>query len=76
MVKKAVSKAAASEGPRRNPLGYVKGLNDARTTLAGFFNILLGAPIEFRNHLNHVSLLRFCQFGIDRNRHHLFGCLF
>ena len=38
-----------------------------------FFNILLGAPIELRNHLNDVDLLRFCQFGIDRDRHHLFG---
>ena len=38
-----------------------------------FFSILLAAPIELRNHLNHVDLLRFCQFGIDRDRHHLFG---
>jgi len=41
MLKKAVSKAAASEGPESYPLGYVKGLNDARTLLADFFSILL-----------------------------------
>ena len=35
------SKAAASEGPQAYPLGYVEGLNDARTMLAGFFSILL-----------------------------------
>ena len=40
MLKKAVSKAAASEGPEAYPLGYVEGLNDARTTLADFFSIL------------------------------------
>jgi len=26
------------------PLGYVEGLNDARTLLANFFSILLAAP--------------------------------
>ncbi len=35
------SKAAASEGPEAYPLGYVEGLNDARTMLADFFSILL-----------------------------------
>ena len=38
--KRLSSKAAASEGPRRT-LGYVEGLNDARTMLADFFSILL-----------------------------------
>jgi len=50
------SKAAASEGPEAYPLGYVEGLNDARTPLADFFSILLGkvernryqARLEFR----------------------------
>jgi hypothetical protein len=42
MLKMAVSKAAASENPKAYPLGYLEGLNDARTTLAGFFSILLG----------------------------------
>ena len=41
MLKSPSSKAAASEGPRRYPLGYVEGLNDARTLLADFFSILL-----------------------------------
>jgi tetratricopeptide (TPR) repeat protein len=35
------SKAAASEGPRPYPLGYVEGLNNARTLLAACFSILL-----------------------------------
>jgi hypothetical protein len=39
--KSSSSKAAASEGPEAYPLGYVEGLNDARTTLADFFSILL-----------------------------------
>src|SRR5437867_6317249 len=30
--KRLFSKAAASEGPRAYPLGYVEGLNDKRTT--------------------------------------------
>ena len=40
MLKKTVSKAAASEGPEAYPLGYVEGLSDARTKLTGFFSIL------------------------------------
>jgi len=40
MLKRPSSKAAASEGPKTYPLGYVEGLNDARTPLAGFFSIL------------------------------------
>jgi hypothetical protein len=39
--KRPSSKAAASEGPEAYPLGYVEGLNDARTKLADFFSILL-----------------------------------
>jgi len=39
--KRPSSKAAASEGPEAYPLGYVEGLNDARTLLADFFSILL-----------------------------------
>jgi hypothetical protein len=38
--KKPLSKAAAS--PEAYPLGYVEGLNDARTTLTGFFSSLVG----------------------------------
>ena len=44
--KRPSSKAAASEGPEAYPLGYVEGLNDARTKLAGFFSVLLGAAVE------------------------------
>ena len=40
------SKAAASEGPKAYPLGYVEGLNDARTPLADFFSILLSSVSE------------------------------
>jgi len=40
--KRPSSKAAASEEPEAYPLGYVEGLNDARTLLADFFSILLG----------------------------------
>jgi hypothetical protein len=41
MLKKAVSKAAASEEARRT-LQYVEPLRDARTLLADFFSILRG----------------------------------
>ena len=41
--KRPSSKAAASEGPEAYPLGYVEGLNDARTKLADFLSILLVA---------------------------------
>jgi hypothetical protein len=48
MLKKAVSKAAASEESKAYPLGYVESLNDVRTLLADFFSILIGLslPIE------------------------------
>jgi hypothetical protein len=39
--KRLSSKAAASEGPEAYPLGYVEGLNEARTKLADFFSILI-----------------------------------
>ena len=47
MLKKASSKAAASEGPEAYPLGYVEGLNDARTPLADFFSVLLDLGLPF-----------------------------
>ena len=58
MLKKAVSKAAASEEARRT-LRYVEPLNDARTKLAGFFSILLraflpGPQTSSRNHPIHT----------------------
>jgi len=46
MLKKAVSKAAASEEARRT-LRYVESLSDARTPLAGFFSVLLRASRLF-----------------------------
>jgi hypothetical protein len=46
--KRPSSKAAASEDPEAYPLGYVEDLNDARTTLADFFSILLLRKCEFR----------------------------
>ncbi len=38
--KRLSRKAAASEGPKAYPLGYVEGLSDARTPLADFFTSL------------------------------------
>jgi len=39
------------------PVGYVEGLNDARTTLAGFFSILLErGHDEFDNRIFHQVL--------------------
>jgi hypothetical protein len=40
MIKKAASKAAASEKLKRTFYRYVEALSDARTKLAGFFSIL------------------------------------
>jgi hypothetical protein len=45
--KRPFSKAAASEDREAYPLGYVEDLNDARTTLAGFFSILLISHLAF-----------------------------
>jgi hypothetical protein len=39
--KRLSSKAAASEGPKAYPLGYVEALSDARRLLAAFFSILI-----------------------------------
>jgi hypothetical protein len=46
--KRPSSKAAASEGPEAYPLGYVEGLNDARTKLADFINSLLDRILKGR----------------------------
>jgi hypothetical protein len=50
------SKAAASEGPEAYPLGYVEDLNDARTTLAGFFS-MLSAFLGRVGHKRRIELL-------------------
>lgn len=39
--KKSVQRGRSERGPEAYPLGYVEGLSDARTKLAGFFNALL-----------------------------------
>jgi hypothetical protein len=41
MLKKAVSKAAGESIPEAYPQGYVEDFDESRTTLAGFFSILL-----------------------------------
>ena len=53
--KSSSSKAAASEGPQAYPLGYVEGLNDARTPLAGFWSILLDRILKDRLRPNRLS---------------------
>ena len=55
--KRPSSKAAASEGPEAYPLGYVEGLNDARTKLAGFFSILLGFRLDTFNIESYLDLV-------------------
>ena len=40
MFKKPVQRGRSERRPEAYPLGYVEDLNDARTKLAGFFNIL------------------------------------
>jgi len=46
LFKKAVQQGRSERRAEAYPLGYVKGLSDARTTLEDFFNSLLG-----RNHV-------------------------
>jgi hypothetical protein len=41
MLKKAVQQGRSERRAEAYPLGYVEGLNDARTMLADFFSILL-----------------------------------
>jgi hypothetical protein len=43
MLKKAVQQGRSERRADAYPLGYVEGLNDARTKLADFFSILLEA---------------------------------
>jgi hypothetical protein len=64
--KRPSSKAATSEGPEAYPLGYVEGLNDARTKLADFFSILLedGTLIKQERKDRMVSSWSKCQMGI------------
>jgi len=48
MLKKAVQQGRSERRPEAYPLGYVEGLNDARTPLADFFSILLETRIRLR----------------------------
>jgi hypothetical protein len=41
MLKKAVQQGRSERRCEAYPLGYVEGLSDARTLLAGFFSILI-----------------------------------
>ncbi len=65
----------AEQEPEAYPQGYVEDSCEPRTPLVDFFSILLCAPVELRDHLHHIGLLRFRQFGIDRNGHDLFSRL-
>jgi hypothetical protein len=41
MLKKTVQQGRSERRPKAYPLGYVEGLNDAKTKLADFFSILI-----------------------------------
>ena len=41
MLKKAVQQGRSERRPEAYPPGYIEGLSDARTKLAGFFSILI-----------------------------------
>ena len=61
--KRPSSKAAASEGPEAYPLGYVEGLNDARTKLADFLSIL-GERSPVVPHIRTIEVL-VCQHSFS-----------
>ncbi len=48
MLKKAVQQGRSERRGRGVPLGYVEGLNDARTPLTGFFSILLSDDVAYK----------------------------
>ena len=47
MLKKFLQQGRSEFRPSTYPLGYVEGLNDARTTQADFFSILLNRLRSF-----------------------------
>ena len=47
MLKKTVQQGRSERRPEAYPLGYVEGLNDARTPLADFFSIRLGDDVAY-----------------------------
>ena len=61
MLKKTVSKAAASEEARRT-LRYVESLSDVRTKLAGFFSVL-PYQIRLRNNTDKGGSVTASEWG-------------
>jgi hypothetical protein len=53
MLKKAVQQGRSERRAETYPLGYVEGLNDARTLLADFFSILLVFPNPVHDKIDH-----------------------
>ena len=47
MLKKTVQQGRSERRPEAYPLGYVEGLNDARTMLADFLSIRLGDDVAY-----------------------------
>ena len=68
MLKKSVQQGRSERRAEAYPLGYVEGLNDARTKLADFFSILLedGTLIKQEREDRMVSSWRKGQMGIAR----------
>ena len=59
MLKKAVQQGRSERRAEAYPLGYVEGLNDARTLLADVFSILLraGLGLELLDHVVQSVLM-------------------
>ncbi len=57
MLKKAVQQGRSERRAETYPRGYVEGLSDARTMLAGFFSILLGFQLLLRTGRRSWELL-------------------
>ena len=55
MLKKFVQRGRRRIETGGYPLGYVEGLNDARTKLAGFFSILLNRILKDRFRPDRLS---------------------
>ena len=56
MLKKSVQQGRSERRPEAYPRGYVEGLNDARTKLAGFFSILLVSTLRFQWNRRQVPI--------------------
>ena len=55
MLKKTSNEAAGESKPEAYPLGYVEDFDEPRTTLEGFFSILLLGEVFRQCHLNLIS---------------------